>query len=232
MTRMKRLLVLAVGATMATVACGTAPDANDSLLASGNGPAAGTASQPAVANTVVATGPVYRDVTIPAGTMLPLSLTSPVASDTSAIEDAVSAELTRAITIDGRDVLPAGATLGGHVTEVDGSGRVKGRAMIGFRFTSLRSGGEEYDIQSSPLSHVAPATKGEDATKIGVGAGAGAVIGGILGGGDGAAKGAAIGGGAGTGVVLATKGQEMRLGPGADVSTRLTSPLTVRVRVS
>jgi hypothetical protein len=79
---------------------------------------------------------------------------------------------------------------------------------------------------------VAPATKGEDATKIGVGAGAGAVIGGILGGGDGAAKGAAIGGGAGTGVVLATKGQEMRLGPGADVSTRLTAPLTVRVRVS
>jgi hypothetical protein len=79
---------------------------------------------------------------------------------------------------------------------------------------------------------VAPATKGEDATKIGVGAGAGAVIGGILGGGDGAAIGAAIGGGAGTGVVLATKGQEMRLGPGADVSTRLTAPLTVRVRVS
>jgi hypothetical protein len=230
---MKRLVVLAIGATMATVACGTtASDATDSPLASGNGPAAGTAAQPAVANTVVAAGPVYRDVTIPAGTMLPLSLTSSVASDTSAIEDAVSAELTRAITIDGRDVLPAGAALGGQVTEVDGSGRVKGRAMIGFRFTSLRSGGEEYDIQSSPLSHVAPATKGEDATKIGVGAGAGAVIGGILGGGDGAAKGAAIGGGAGTGVVLATKGQEMRLGPGADVSTRLTAPLTVRVRVS
>jgi len=230
---MKPLLILALGAAIATGACGTtASDATDSPLASGNGPAAGTAAQPAVANTVGAAGPVYRDVTIPAGTMLPLSLTSSVASDTSAIEDAVSAELTRAITIGGRDVLPAGATLGGHVTEVDGSGRVKGRAMIAFRFTSLRSGGEEYDIQSSPLSHVAPATKGEDATKIGVGAGAGAVIGGILGGGDGAAKGAAIGGGAGTGVVLATKGQEMRLAPGADVSTQLTAPLTVRVRVS
>ena len=68
--------------------------------------------------------------------------------------------------------------------------------------------------------------------KIGIGADAGAVIGGLLGGKDGAAKGAAVGGGAGTGVVLATKGQEMRLGPGADVSTKLTAPLTVRVRVS
>ena len=88
-----------------------------------------------------AAGPVYRDVTIPAGTTLPLALTSSVASDTSAVEDAVTAELTHAITIDGRDVLPAGARLTGDVTEVDDSGRVKGRAMIAFRFTSLRTGG-------------------------------------------------------------------------------------------
>jgi len=87
-------------------------------------------------------------------------------------------------------------------------------------------------VDATAASHLAPATKGEDAVKIGIGAGAGAVIAGILGGKDGAAKGAAIGGGAGTGVVLATKGQEMRLGLGADVSTKLTAPLTVRVRVS
>jgi len=229
----ERLLILALAAAIATAGCGTtASDATDSPLASGNGPAAGTASLPAVANTAADPGPVYRDVTIPAGTMLPLSLTSSVASDTSTVEDAVSAELTRAITINGRDVLPAGAQLTGHVTEVDGSGRVKGRAMVAFRFTSLRTGGDQYDVQSSPLSHLAPATKGEDATKIGIGAGAGAVIGGLIGGKDGAAKGAAVGGGAGTGVVLATKGQEMRLGPGTDVSTKLTAPLTVRIRVS
>jgi hypothetical protein len=63
-----------------------------------------------------------------------------------------------------------------------------------------------------------------------VGAGAGAVIGGILGGGDGAAKGAAIGGGAGTGVVLATRGKEVRLEPGTSVTTSLKTPLTVRVK--
>ena len=101
--------------------------------------------------------------------------------------------------------------------------------MIAFRFTSLRTGDTNYDIEAASLSRLAPATKGEDATKIGIGAGAGAVIGGILGGTDGAAKGAAIGGGAGTGVVLATKGQEVRLGPGANVTTRLTAPVTVRV---
>ncbi|MBF8300702.1 MAG: hypothetical protein HW394_1072 [Acidobacteria bacterium] len=221
---MKPLLILTLGAALGAGACGTTTsDTPDTSLNSGNGAAARAAAQ---------ARPVYRDVTIPAGTTLPLALTSSVASDTSAVEDAVTAELTRAITIDGRDVLPAGARLAGNVTGVDGSGRVKGRAMIAFRFTSLRTGDEQYDVQAAPLSHVAPATKGEDAAKIGIGAGAGAVIGGLLGGKDGAAKGAVVGGGAGTGVVLATKGQEVRLGPGADATTRLTAPLTVRVPVS
>jgi hypothetical protein len=33
-------------------------------------------------------------------------------------------------------------------------------------------------------------------------------------------------------VVLATKGKEVRLGPGAAVTTRLEAPLTVRVSAS
>ena len=77
---------------------------------------------------------------------------------------------------------------------------------------------------------MAEATKGEDAKKIGIGAGAGAAVGALLGGGSGAAKGAVIGGAAGTGAVLATKGKEVRLGPGANVTSRLTAPLTIRVK--
>jgi len=217
-------LLMILGAALAAGACGTsASDATDTSLTAEDG----TAGKAATSGL-----PVYRDVTIPAGTTLPLSLTSSMASDTSAVEDAVTATLTRAVSIDGREVLPAGTRLAGNVTQVDDSGRVKGRAMIAFRFTSLQAEGERYDVQTAALTHVAPATKREDATKIGIGAGAGAVVGGLLGGGDGAAKGAAIGGGAGTGVVLATKGKEMRLAPGADVTSRLTAPVTVRVRVS
>jgi len=219
---MKPLLILTLGTALAAGACTTtASDSATTSLGSANGAAARTPA--------AAVRPASRDVTIPAGTTLPLALTSSVASDSSAVEDAVTAELTRTIRIDDRDVLPVGTVLSGIVTEVDGSGRVKGRAMIAFRFTSLRAGNTKYDIEAASLSRLAPATKGEDATKIGIGAGAGAAIGGILGGKDGAAKGAAIGGGAGTGVVLATKGQEVRLGPGTDVTTRLTAPVTVRV---
>jgi hypothetical protein len=176
--------------------------------------------------------PRYREVTIPAGTTLRLELTSSVASDSSNVEDAVRAELRQPIAIDGREVVPVGADVTGRVTGVARSGRVKGRARVAFRFDSMSVNGDEYEIDTAPVARQAEATKGEDATKIAVGAGAGAAVGALLGGGDGAAKGAAIGGAGGTGVVLATRGREVRLGPGANIDARLTAPLVVRVKIS
>lgn len=227
---MKRALFVML-ATVSLAACGGSPDtpmtldtANPAVETTGGTSAATPA--PAKVN-----APEYREITLPSGTSLPLDLTSSVASDSSRIEDPVSAALRAAVVVDGTEVLPVGTVLGGHVTNADDSGRVKGRAKIAFRFTTLEHDGAKYDIGTATIARQAEATKGEDATKIGIGAGAGAAIGALLGGGDGAAKGAAIGGAAGTGAVLATKGKEIRLGPGANVTTTLTEPLTVRVRV-
>ena len=222
----KWLTVLAFAVTL--VACSGAEKAStteETAGAAAEDAKAGETAKPA------AKIPVYREVTIPAGTTLRLDLASSISSDTSKVEDPVSARVREAVIVDGKTVVPAGSSLAGVVTDVADSGRVKGRARIAYRFNSLTVDDERYDISTAPTSHIAEATKGEDAKKIGIGAGAGAAIGAILGGGDGAAKGAAIGGGAGTGVVLATKGKEVRLGPGANVTTKLTAPLTVRVRI-
>jgi hypothetical protein len=174
--------------------------------------------------------PEYRELTVPAGTVLSLALTTPVASDTSNVEDSVRATLRSGLSVDGVQVAPAGTAVLGHVTSAERAAKVKGRASIAFRFNQidLPDGGRQ-SISTSTVSRLAPATKKKDATKIGVGAGAGAVVGGILGGGDGAAKGAAIGGGAGTAVVLSTRGEEVRIAAGAPVSVKLTAPLTVKV---
>ncbi len=205
-----------------TAACGGSSDTSNSETALA-AEASVTKAAPAPAR------PVVREVTIPAGTTLQLDLATGVASDTSRIEDAVRATLRQAVLVNGETILAPGTELAGVVTEVDDSGRVKGRARIAYRFSSLRHAGDRYDITTATIAHQAEATKGEDAKKIAIGAGAGAALGAILGGGSGAAKGAAIGGAGGTGVVLATKGKEVRLGPGANVSTRLTAPLTVRL---
>ena len=158
-----------------------------------------------------------------------MTLNTSVASDTSQVEDAVAAELTNAVMVGGRTALPSGALVAGVVRSVDSSGRVKGRARLALDFTSVTSGGRRYAMSAEHFSRQASATKGEDAAKIGIGAGAGAVIGGLLGGKKGAAEGAAVGGGAGTGLVLATKGEEVRFPSGTDVSIQLSEPLTVRV---
>lgn len=174
--------------------------------------------------------PAYREFTLPIGTTLSLELKSALSSDISEVEDTVRATLRKAVTVEGQEVLPAGTELAGHVTEAERSGRVRGRARLGFRFTSLRHDDERMSLRTDPVVHEAEATKSEDATKIGIGAGAGAVIGAVVGGKSGAAKGAAIGGGAGTGAVLATRGKEVRLSPGTRLSVRLTEAVTIRVR--
>jgi hypothetical protein len=224
------MLAVLAAATM-TVGCGGRPgETADSTAPAGaaeEGGVTGAAKKAAAAIGI----PTYREVTLPAGTTLPLELQTAVASDTSQVEDSVRATLRRPISIDGTQVLPAGTEVVGAVTNAARSGRVKGRATVAFRFTSLEHAGDRYDIRTEAVSRTAAATKGEDATKIAVGAGAGAAVGALLGGGSGAAKGAAIGGAGGTGVVLGTRGKEVRLGPGADVNTKLTSPLTVRVKI-
>jgi hypothetical protein len=213
-------------AALSTACGGVQPGENAEVVAAAEIAGTDGAIEP-VASAAV---PQYREVTIPAGTTLRLELTSAVASDSSKVEDAVRAELRQPIAIDGRDVLPAGTDLTGRVTAVQRAGRVKGRARVAFRFDSMRVQDDNYEINTAGIARQAQATRGEDATKIAVGAGAGAAIGALLGGGDGAVKGAAIGGAGGTGVVLATRGREVRLGPGASVNTRLTSPLVLRVR--
>ncbi len=225
-------IVAMLGVAAFGTACGGSGSSAETAASSDATPAEGGASG-ALKKAAAAVGlPTYRQITLPAGTILPLDLKTAIASDSSHVEDSVRATLRRAIALQGTQVLPAGTEVIGTVTRAERSGRVKGRASVAFRFTSLRHDGERYDIQTASIARLAEATKGEDATKVAIGAGAGAALGALLGGGGGAAKGAAIGGAGGTGVVLATRGKEVRLGPGADVNARLTAPLTIRVKVS
>jgi len=175
--------------------------------------------------------PEYQDVTIPAGTSLSIVLDTEVASATSKVEDAVRGHLGKAVTIKGMAALPRGTRLSGVVTDAKSSGKVKGLGSVAFRFTDVRVGDEVQRIHTSAVTRQAKSTKGKDAKKIGIGAGAGALIGGIAGGGKGAAIGAGVGGGAGTGVVLATKGEEVTVPAGTTVTASLSEPLTVRVLV-
>src|SRR3954465_6468500 len=174
--------------------------------------------------------PVVHEVTVPAGTNLPLELTTALSTETATVESPVEARLTRAIEVNGRTALPAGAVLRGNVTEVERAGKVKGRSHLAFRFTSVTVAGARENLRTNPVSFEGEASKGDDAKKVGIGAGIGAAIGAIAGGGSGAAKGAAIGGGAGTAAVLATRGKEVELAAGTPVETTTANAFTIEVK--
>jgi hypothetical protein len=173
-----------------------------------------------------------REVTIPAGTELPVVLDTGIGSDTSHVEEPVRAHLSRAVVVDGEPVLAEGSTVSGVVTNATRSGKVKGRAQVGLRFNILIPRGEDerYEIATAAIGRTAPATKQKDAITIGAPAAGGAIVGGIVGGKKGAAIGGAAGGGAGTAVVLSTRGKEIHLPAGTALRVRLTKPITISVR--
>jgi len=197
------------------------------------------AAQPAASNAAPAPAPrpaepprpVYRDVSAAVGTSLSLSLITPLSTETAKVETPVTARLRQPVVVDGFTVVPAGATLHGDVIDVERAGRVKGRSRLVIRFSEVQVNGQRDPFRSNALTFEGEATKGEDATKVGGGAGIGAVIGGIVGGASGAAKGAAIGGAAGAGTVLATRGRDVELAEGTELNTSLASPYSVRVEV-
>jgi hypothetical protein len=176
--------------------------------------------------------PAVREVTLAAGTRLPVVLDTGVGSDTSRAEQPVQAHIARPIVVNGQTVLPAGTRVSGVVTDARRSGKVKGLAHVGVRFDTLvpRGDDERYRIHTSAVGRTAQSTKKKDALEIGAPAAGGAIIGAIIGGKKGAAIGTAAGGGAGAAVVLSTRGKEVHLPKGSALTLRLSEPVTIRIR--
>lgn len=146
-------------------------------------------------------------VTVPAGTPIKVRTANTLSTKTVKSGDAWSGSLVDAITRDGYVLARRGAAVRGIVANADPGGRVKGRAGLALRVTSITlANGSSQRVASSAFGTEANSTKKKDAAKIGIGAGIGAAIGAIAGGGKGAAIGAGAGGAAGTGVVLGTHG--------------------------
>lgn len=173
-----------------------------------------------------------HEITLPAGTQLPIVVDTAVASNTSRVEQPVRAHLSRDIVLNNELLVPARSELHGVVTAARRPGKVKGRSYIAIRFNTLvpRGSTEQYRIQTGRIARTGRATKKKDAAKIGIPAAGGAVVGALVGGKKGALIGAGAGGGAGTAVVLSTRGEEVRIGRGAVFTLRLTQPVTVRLR--
>jgi hypothetical protein len=174
--------------------------------------------------------PALVDLVVPADSVLGLQIESAVTSERARVEDEVLARVTRDVRVGDRVAIPAGSRAEGEVTLVERGGKLRERARLGIRFTSLvLADGTRVPLDTETIYREGDAPGGESAAKIGGGAIGGAIIGGILGGAKGAAIGGSIGAGAGSAAVIAGGRNPATLPAGTAVTVRITDEATVTV---
>lgn len=174
--------------------------------------------------------PEFEELVVSADSVVGLQVETAVTSETARVEDEVVARVTRDVRVGDRVAIPAGATAKGEVTLVERGGRLKDRARLGIRFTSIvLADGTRVPIDTETIYREGDGPGGESAAKIGGGAIGGAILGGILGGAKGAILGGSAGAGAGSAAVLMGGRNPATLPAGAPVTVRVTKPVSVTV---
>jgi hypothetical protein len=177
--------------------------------------------------------PPPRQVTLNAGTLLPVRLIDNLTTEKNNPGDAFAGNLDQPLVVDGLVIAERGARVEGRVVAADKGGKVKGVATLSVELTRVHlSDGQSLAIHTDSFEKQAEATHKTDAAKVGGGAAIGAIIGAIAGGGKGAAIGAGAGGGVGAGDVLLTRGKPAVLSSETRITFRINSPVTVTERRS
>jgi hypothetical protein len=172
--------------------------------------------------------PVYKTMTLPAGTVLPVRVTEALASNTSVEGSAFHGALAADITdTNGNLILASGTPITGQVVTVQDAAHFKGSSLLTVTLTSLSFKGDRIPVATEPYSLEGKGRGKNTAAKVGGGAAVGAILGGIFGGGKGAAIGAAAGAGVGAGANAVTKGQEVSIPSESLIRFRLTNAISV-----
>jgi hypothetical protein len=188
----------------------------------------------------------FAQTAIPPGTPVRMKLETSLATFSSKAGDPFQARVTEPVVIDGKTIIPIGATVEGRVTKATESRRISGKPTIGIfpeklvlpngdRFTLNASlvdtdAGKHTDVNTEGQFKGAGYDKG-DLTEIGIGTGGGMLIGGLAGGG----KGLLIGGAVGATVTVVHwlgKHRSATLPAGTELVMELNRPMTMTTDVA
>jgi type IV secretion system protein VirB10 len=187
--------------------------------------------------------PVPATIVVPAGTKIPLVLKHAVSTKNARVGDALYLETSFPVVQNDRMVIPPGTYVQGAVSAVRHPGRIKGRAELLVRFTTMIfpngytvsfpgalenvPGADTQTVKDKEGTIEANSTKGRDVATVAGTAATGTLIGAAAGGGKGAGIGAGVGGATGLLIAMLTKGNEVRLEAGTGVEMVLERPLVL-----
>jgi len=189
---------------------------------------------------LVATTALGQDsLSLPTGTALKVKLENQLSTSNSKVGDPFSGRVTEAVTLDGKTVIPVGATVQGRVTKISEPRRIAGKPTIGiFPENIILPDGKRYILNAALVDtnerngtdvneegqFKGAGHDGKDLTEIGFGTGGGMLVGGLIGGG----KGLLIGGAVGATLTVAHwlgKRRSADLPAGTELVMELSRPL-------
>jgi hypothetical protein len=178
---------------------------------------------------------------VPAGTALMVKLETTLATFSNKPGDPFQGRLSQSVTLEGKTLIPAGATVEGRVTKVNEPRRVSGKPTIGILPEAvILPTGERYFLdatlvdtnlgQGSDVNEEGQ-FKGsghdrKDQVEVGGGAAGGMLVGGLIGGGPGILIGGAVAGTATT-VHWLSKHRSAILPSGTELTLELNRPLVL-----
>lgn len=173
--------------------------------------------------------PVARGVTVPAGTTIAVSVNTKISSENAQAGDTWVGVVKDAVVVDGRTMIPAGSTVTGTVTGAKPA--VKGdRAMLDLGISSVNVNGRNYNVSGGTEPIIAGSTRARNLGAIAGGAVAGAIIGKAVGGsGKGALIGGLLGGAAAGAGTAASKGYQVVLKEGTDLTFTTNESVTLPI---
>jgi hypothetical protein len=190
---------------------------------------------------LLAVSALAQNISLPAGTSMKVKLETALATFSSKSGDPFSARVTEAVMLDGKPVIPIGASVQGRVTKASEPRRIAGKPTIAiFPETVVLPNGEHYLLNATLVdTSVRNGTDvndegqfkgkghdGKDMTEIGMGTGGGMLVGGLIGGG----KGVLIGGAVGATATVAHwlgKKNSATLPAGTELVMELSRPLAM-----
>jgi len=171
--------------------------------------------------------PVNPGVTVPEGTAIKVSVDAQITSETAQPGDSWTGTVKEPVIIGTAAPIPAGSVVHGVVT---GSlAAEKGnRAMLVLAVKSITVGTTEHAVPAGTDSIIAGSPRARNLGAIAGGAAAGALIGKAVGGNKGALIGGLLGGGAATGAVAKTKGYQVVLKSGTELTFTVSRAVVMK----
>jgi hypothetical protein len=194
----------------------------------------------ALAATLLA-GTGWAQIAVPAGTALRVKLDNTLTTFSNKAGDPFSGHVSEAVILDGKTVIPAGATVEGKITKVSEPRRIAGKPTIGIHPQAVvLPNGERYSLDATLVdTNLRGGTDvneegqfkgsghdGRDMKEIAAGTGGGMLAGGLIGGGPGVLIGGSVGAGA-TVVHWFSRHRSAMIPSGTELVLELNRPLTL-----